>query len=78
MRQLIAQHLNLKCIYAVYRCYIIYMSSVSLCFTSLVRGKYFSGDMDFGAMMEAATVLGALQGAFTTLVTQMGAVPAAF
>ena len=30
--------------------------------------------MDFGAMMEAATVLGALQGAFTTLVTQMGAI----
>ena len=35
------------------------------------RDKYFRGSMDFGAMMEAATVLGALQGAFTTLVTQM-------
>jgi hypothetical protein len=30
--------------------------------------------MDFGGMMEAATVLGALQAAFTTLVTQMGTV----
>lgn len=35
-------------------------------------GKYFSGSMDFGSMMEAATVLSALQAAFTTLVTQMG------
>jgi hypothetical protein len=30
--------------------------------------------MDFGGMMEAATVLGALQAALTTLVTQMGTV----
>ena len=41
-------------------------------YTSNWPGKYFSGQMDFGGMMEAATVLGALQSAFTTLVTQMG------
>jgi len=41
-------------------------------YTSNLPGKYFSGQMDFGGMMEAATVLGALQSAFTTLVTQMG------
>lgn len=40
----------------------------------VLAGKYFSGSMDFGGMMEAATVLGALQAAFTTLVTQMDAI----
>ncbi|CAK9051265.1 unnamed protein product [Durusdinium trenchii] len=40
----------------------------------VLADKYFRGSMDFGAMMEAATVLGALQGAFTTLVTQMSSI----
>ncbi|CAJ1414408.1 unnamed protein product [Effrenium voratum] len=40
----------------------------------MLAGRYFAGAMDFGAMMEAAAVLGALQGAFTTLVSQLGAI----
>ena len=35
------------------------------------RGKYFAGDIDFGAMMEAYSILAGLEDAFTTLVSQM-------
>mmetsp|Transcript_115710 Transcript_115710/g.367958 ORF Transcript_115710/g.367958 Transcript_115710/m.367958 type:complete len:698 (+) Transcript_115710:156-2249(+) len=37
----------------------------------VVAGKYLSGDLDFGAMSEAAAVLAALERSFNTMVSQM-------
>mmetsp|Transcript_43149 Transcript_43149/g.111151 ORF Transcript_43149/g.111151 Transcript_43149/m.111151 type:complete len:685 (-) Transcript_43149:46-2100(-) len=37
----------------------------------VVAGKYLAGDLDFGAMSEAAAVLAALERSFNTMVSQM-------
>ncbi|CAE7326433.1 unnamed protein product, partial [Symbiodinium natans] len=41
---------------------------------AVLAGKYFAGDIDFGAMMEAFSILSGLETAFTTLVSQMSAI----
>ncbi|CAE7850009.1 ABCC2, partial [Symbiodinium necroappetens] len=41
---------------------------------AVLAGKYFRGDIDFGAMMEAFSILSGLEDAFTTLVSQMSSI----
>eukprot|EP00439_Symbiodinium_sp_Y106_P067573 s364_g11.t1 len=41
---------------------------------AVLAGKYFKGDIDFGAMMEAFSILSGLEDAFTTLVSQMSSI----